>query len=704
MLATVTAVQAAPPTPQAPARAALEALQRNASGALNIEWSSPSDAAPSFIVGNVAGAGAQPEEIARNFMAQYGAIYGVRDQAGELAVDSIQADENGGQHVRLKQVVNGVSVFGGQLFVHLAGSTITAVNGKFFPDLSLGVTPTLSEERALEIVRAALNDSDAARVNERSGLVVYVDGSQPYLAWKVDVIAQRTLGHWLYFIDAADGHVVHKLNQTDSAKSLSVYTMNNQAPPTRSLPGILWCSNVACASYPDSAAQGAYNNASKTYDYYQASFGRLSYNNLDAPLISSVHFYVNYNNAFWNGSQMVYGDGDLYAQAFDVVAHELTHGVTEYTSNLIYEHQPGALNESWSDVMAVFAGCSATTGVANCNWQMGDTLTGGFIRDLSDPPAKGDPDHMSNYLWMPIETDQGGVHSNSGIPNKAAYLLTAGGTFHSVAVTGLGYGKAEQIYYRAMSQFLTTYANFSAARGALYAACISLVGSYSISNSDCLQVLNAWAAVGVGIASLPPTAYRVFVPAVLTSGCAASNILSNGSFESGATGWVQSPSGIIQSGYTNGQWNGTVSGAWLAKMGGAVSRNDSLYQLINIPAGRSALKVSYRLHVTSSDTGGYYDFLYTSIQPPGSIANPEAWVSDNLDNGKNLTITLTYNELPYTNQQMRLYVRSSNDLSIATTFYIDQVNVEVTCTRYTLRSNDSTKPYELTVVSAEPAR
>jgi Zn-dependent metalloprotease len=166
---------------------------------------------------------------------------------------------------------------------------------------------------------------------------------------------------------------------------------------------------------------------------------------------------------------------------------------------------------------------------------MGNTLNGGAIRDLSNPPAFGDPDHMSNYLWLPIEprTDYGGVHTNSGIPNKAAYLLTAGGTFHNVVTSGIGYTRTEQIYYRAMKNYLTTYSDFAMTRAALYQSCRDLIGSFGIISGNCDQVLNAWAAVGVGSpAAIVPSGYKVYLPLVVGGSpplsCSASGILANG--------------------------------------------------------------------------------------------------------------------------------------------------------------------------------
>ena len=521
----------------------------------------------------------------------------------------------------------------------------------------------------------------------------------------INVYSGKNLGNWLYFVDAHDTRIVHKLNQLDTVKSLKVYTMNNSSN-SNVLPGTLVCGtgtgNPLCGSPADPDAQGAYTNTFKVYDYYKDVFGRLSFDDLDTELTSSVHYGSSYFNAFWDGQQMVYGDADKFAQAFDVIAHELTHGVTQYTSNLIYEHQSGALNESWSDVMAVFAGCSSATGTADCNWLMGDTLNYGALRDLSNPPAYNDPDHMSLYLWWPLERDNGGVHKNSGIPNKAAYLLTAGtagGTFHGVTVTGIGYIKAEQIYYRAMKNYLTTYSDFTAARASLYQSCRDLIGSFGITSDDCDQVSNAWAAVGVGSpAVVVPSGHTLYLPVILrtysSSSCSPSGILANGGFEAGDSPWVVSslsPDPMIT---TPPQGLTAFDGTRLAWMGGYNNAVDILYQTINIPASRTALQASFYVYVNSSDSlYTAYDKFYASIQPVSGVTLPEINFRDNRFASPGwYLITMTYNELPYAGQAMRLYLHVTTNGLAPTSFFVDTASVQVQCTRYTASVGGSSGP------------
>src|SRR5688500_17596699 len=159
-------------------------------------------------------------------------------------------------------------------------------------------------------------------------------------------------------------------------------------------------------------------------------------------VISSVHYGSSYDNANWNGEQMIYGDAYGFPLADDVVAHELTHGVTEHESNLFYYYQSGAINESFSDLWGEYY--DQTNGLGDdddeVKWQMGDEVWGlGTLRSMSHPPFYGDPDKMSSAGYYESEDDNGGVHHNSGINNKAIYLMVQGDSFNLKTVTPLGW-------------------------------------------------------------------------------------------------------------------------------------------------------------------------------------------------------------------------------------------------------------------------
>lgn len=236
------------------------------------------------------------------------------------------------------------------------------------------------------------------------------------------------------------------------------------------------------------AGVDAHFNAAKTYDYYLNTHQRDSYDGNGAEINSIVHYDKNYNNAFWNGQYMIYGDGDgqtftSLSAADDVVAHELTHAVTEHSANLVYENQPGALNESMSDVFGYF--------VDPDDWLMGEDVytpgkDGDGLRSLSNPEQYNQPAHMNAYQDLPNteQGDYGGVHINSGIPNKAAYLT----------ISKIGKEKSEAIYYRALTQYLSSNASFLDAKFALKQAASDIYGANSTEEQE---VVNAWNSVGV---------------------------------------------------------------------------------------------------------------------------------------------------------------------------------------------------------------
>jgi bacillolysin len=231
------------------------------------------------------------------------------------------------------------------------------------------------------------------------------------------------------------------------------------------------------------------------------------------PMISTAHFSRSFLNAFWNGSQMVYGDGGTsggascreFSGGLDIVGHELTHGVTEFSSALIYLDESGALNESFSDIMGssieFFAAAQNFDPSVTPDFLIGEdvcTLDGSpGIRSMVDPAAYDQPDHYSELFTG--TDDNGGVHINSGIPNHAYYLLVNGGSNAGEArghphsgpvVAGIGVATAEQIFFIAFTG-LPENATMCQARLATQAVAAALFPSTLTSVSD------AWVAVGV---------------------------------------------------------------------------------------------------------------------------------------------------------------------------------------------------------------
>lgn len=255
----------------------------------------------------------------------------------------------------------------------------------------------------------------------------------------------------------------------------------------------------------DPAADEAYDGAGATYDLYHDVFQRNSVDDRGLRLDSTVHYSMNYDNAFWNGSQMVYGDGDgkifqRFTKAIEVIGHELTHGVTQYEAALVYSGQPGALNESFSDVFGILVKQYTLKQTAEqSDWIIGEGLftpkiNGVGIRSMKAPGTAYDdpllgkdpqPAHVKD-LYTGTD-DNGGVHINSGIPNYAFYLA-------ATAIGGYAWETAGKIWYIALRDVLRSKANFKRAANATIAVAGELYGSDS---KEKQSVQNAWQQVGV---------------------------------------------------------------------------------------------------------------------------------------------------------------------------------------------------------------
>jgi bacillolysin len=229
-------------------------------------------------------------------------------------------------------------------------------------------------------------------------------------------------------------------------------------------------------------ADTVFTNLGLVYDYYLDTFGRDSYDGDGTRLTATVNYCedpgVRFRNAFWNGDQMVFGEG--YANALDITAHELTHAVTEHTADLEYSCQSGALNEAISDIFA--------SNIDTEDWQIGEDLPDGAIRDMSDP-SKGHPPqpaHVDDYVVLSNDRmgDWGGVHYNSGIPNYAYYLM----------VQDIGRDPAQQIIYRALTEELESDSDFEDFRSAALESAEELYGADS---PEYRGVDDAFAAVGL---------------------------------------------------------------------------------------------------------------------------------------------------------------------------------------------------------------
>ena len=263
----------------------------------------------------------------------------------------------------------------------------------------------------------------------------------------------------------------------------------------------------------DPAADEAFDGAGITYDLFLEQYDRNSVDDAGIPLISSVHYQQGYDNAFWNGEQMVYGDGDedlpvderlfnRFTVALDVIGHELTHGVTQFEAQLTYYEQPGALNESFSDVFGSLVKQRKLNQTADmADWLIGEGLftpnvAGEAIRSMKNPGSAYDdpvlgkdpqPGHMKKYVKT--TADNGGVHINSGIPNRAFYLT-------AVEIGGFAWEKAGRIWYVALRDKLKPGSNF---RDAARMTCAVAGKLYGKNSPEQKAVKKGWKGVGISL-------------------------------------------------------------------------------------------------------------------------------------------------------------------------------------------------------------
>lgn len=387
------------------------------------------------------------------------------------------------EHYFFDQKIQGIPVYTARLSIHLKNKNeIYSIDGNLVKDQTIGIQK-ITEEQAKQ---TALNK---AKIDATSEEKLKIAQTQKYILNKkvlgfeddgknnlslevrVDSDSQFTTFSTSYFVDLESGEIIY-----ESPKILN--SLNRQ---------IYSCSGGGCGYTPirneggplsgDSDADKAYDFFGEIYNFYAGNFQRDSYDARGAILKGYVHARVRCPNAAWDGQSMQFCDGMVTK---DITAHELTHAVTNFTANLEYQYQSGALNESISDIFGY--------AVDNDDWGMGDGSVLGVIRYLDDPPKRGQPDRLfaSNYYCS--SGDYGGVHANSGVMNKAFYLMTAGGNFNGCLVNGVGEQRAEAIVYYALVNKLQPTSNFRAMYNSLIESCDQL---YSSDASVCDNVKSA---------------------------------------------------------------------------------------------------------------------------------------------------------------------------------------------------------------------
>jgi thermolysin len=491
-------------------------------------------------------------------------------RSGELRLRQVRADtlKAGGAIERADQIHRGIRVFGGDISRQIAGGQTVSVFGTLYDGIDVDTTPTLEESEARARIEA--QTGQRLGPSKRGELVVLpLETGGFRLTWKVRVALPHDIREYFVdahtgavvfeYSDLQTQHAVGRSTGVlqdskkisvltgaggfiaqDGLRPPSIRTYDMQGNPARVFDVLngrvqLTAGDLATDSdntWTDGATVDAHVYTGWTYDYYFRRYGRRGLNDANIAMRTMVHpvrrsdfgIYFNtyptlFSNAFYAGSGlMVYGVGlptnftqsgrswNFVSGALDIVAHELTHGVTDYTSDLIYLNESGALNEAFSDIMGTsveFFYQPPGDGLLRADYLCAEDVVRGVaattngIRSLANPIAYGHPDHYSiRFLGV---TDNGGVHINSGIANHAFYLAIEGGTnrVSNLEVQGVGGGNREQIekiFYRAFTQLMTANSNFAVARAATIQAARDLYGTGSAAERAIMQ---AWTAVGV---------------------------------------------------------------------------------------------------------------------------------------------------------------------------------------------------------------
>lgn len=538
---------------------------------------------------------APPADRAVAFLSKHGAVIGVTDPAAQLQVAQVIPDDIGMTHVRMNQMHQGLPVYGAQLIVHMNGQGITAVNGMFVPDVDVSTTPAISadvaNQRALQAVAkevhgAPLQVASTKLYVYRTGLLQGLVGENR-LAYGIEVTnpvgSTGPAVREALWIDAANAAELNRVSLIHTALNRVVYSpeydpKNPEANVQRREGG------------PPSAipfVNNLYEYAGQSYNLYKNGFGRDSYDGNGITMRSVYLVNQQCPNAYWNGESTNYCP---VFDADDVVSHEWGHAYTEFTHGLIYQYQSGALNESYSDIWGetvdLFNNADTMQGGSDNTkprrqggqrWQVGEDLTdpaaGAILRDMYDPNRPYDPnprtthdparvndkdDKEAGNNYHCATSDNGGVHTNSGVPNHAFAMICDGtkfkpnNTFNGQTINGIGFVKAAQIYWRAQALYQMPTTNFPMHADAIERSCSELidqpindfktgqVAAERITAADCAEVAKAMVAVDMRTTAVQRCNYKPLLAANAPAICPDEQVVFRETWESGTfpAGWT----------------------------------------------------------------------------------------------------------------------------------------------------------------------
>ena len=439
-----------------------------------------------FQVGNVVAN--DSAATAKNFIAERRAEFGVTSDKVDFSLRKSRKRE-GRSYERFQQTYSQIPVFGAEVIIQLnaSGGVEYALsdimrNTNALDNGALSTVPTILAADASYLAIALMAETHPG-LQLRSTppqLMIYrpdVVGNTgaTCLVWKLEVTNTSTLRllvDEIVLVNAHTSGIALHFTNLKSAMNREIYDADSSATAT-----LVRSEGDPATGIAD--ADSCYDLFSDVYNFYYNEHGRDSIDNAGMTMIGVVRYCPDssncpYANAGWGGGLMVFGEGYVVD---DVTAHEMTHGVTENESGLIYLNESGAINESFSDMWGEWVDLSNSTGTdtPDVKWLLGEDIPGiGAIRNMANPPQFGDPDSKCSPLWYDGPMDNGGVHWNSGVGNKLCYLLTDGGTFKGVPVSGMSIPATADLMYEVQTNLLTSSANYADLHAALTQAAINL--------------------------------------------------------------------------------------------------------------------------------------------------------------------------------------------------------------------------------------
>ncbi len=619
----------------------------------------------------------------------------------KLQVRDVVKDADGTEFVRYDRTFNGLKVVGGDLIVKRNGESVGQVKYNYGAKaVGVATKPTLSQSAALA------KGAQAAKfkaTGNKGTLVVFVTPSKPVLAYEVvttGVKADQTPSVLHSFIDAKSGAVLAQDDEVKTGTGNSMYSGTvsigtsgsySMSDPSRggnnttdlngatsgngtifTDPDDTWGSGTTANR--QTAGADAHFGAQLTWDYYKNVHGRNGIFNNGQGARSRVHYGNAYVNAFWDGTQMTYGDGSGNARpltSIDVAGHEMSHGVTEATANLNYSGDAGGLNEATSDIFGTAVEFSANNTSDPGDYLIGEKINingNGTPLRYMDKPSK---DGRSVDCWS---TSTGGMdpHYSSGPLNHWFYLASEGtgtkvigGVSHTSTacdgstVTPVGRDVAAKVWYRTLSTKLSSGSTYRDAREGAITSAKELYGNDS---AECKGIAAAFNGISVpagaaacGGTTEPPT---------------GDNLLKNPGFESGAVNWTGT-SGVITNSTSKPARTGSYK-AWLQGNGRTTTEN--IGQSVAIPATATAASLSFWLRIDTTETTSsrVYDTLKVQIVD-GSTTTTLATYS-NLN--KNTTYTQkTFNVAAYKGKTVTVKFLGAEDSSLQTSFVVDDTSL-----------------------------